>query len=50
MLVAVHLKVDDVPDVVKSSLNNVDKIDQIDEDMIDREIVSTDIVGSLCQR
>ena len=32
---------DDVPDVVKSSLTNVDKIDQMNEDMIDREVVST---------
>ncbi|XP_076450249.1 uncharacterized protein LOC143286534 [Babylonia areolata] len=32
-------RVDNVPDVVKSSLTNVDKIDQMDEDMIDREIL-----------
>nr|KAG5691402.1 hypothetical protein BaRGS_003774 [Batillaria attramentaria] len=32
-----NARVDDVPDVVKSSLTNVDKIDQIDVDTIDRE-------------
>jgi hypothetical protein len=32
--------VGDVPDVVKSSLTNVDQIDDINEDMIDREVVS----------
>ncbi|XP_070199352.1 uncharacterized protein [Littorina saxatilis] len=34
-----NVRVDDVPDVVKSSLNNVDKIDHMDQDMIDREIL-----------
>ncbi|KAL8594867.1 hypothetical protein ACOMHN_016108 [Nucella lapillus] len=34
-----NARVDNVPDVVKSSLTNVDKIDQMDQDMIDREVL-----------